>query len=1497
MKKYCFLIALMLGGHLAFGQSMEITNATSPPFDPQNLISAVFLGDGVQIKNIAFSGSAQSVGYFDKGLPFVGIQRGIVMTTGLAVSANTTTAIGADANAGEFAASPTNSVAFDPNLANLAGGSIADVAMYDITFVPSADTLRFDYVFASEEYPEFACSPFNDVFGFFIQGPGYPTPTNIALIPGTSLPVTINNLHPENLISTDSCPPLNAQLYLDRLATFPFPQPVFDGMTTVLTAIAVVQPCQEYHIRLAIADVLDQSHDSGVFLAAKSFGTNALQVDVQTTSPEGVLAEGCASGTLTFRLHNAASAAFNIDYNLFGNTTNGVDYQTIPVNLSIPPGQTQVSIPLVALTDALAEGEEFIGIDVRRDPCTRDTFIIRIRENPLVAPVFPADSTLCQPASALTLDATVNVPLPDPPSFSNTQDLPLLPAHTPLFSSINVNGVFPKTLTASALRSVCVNLEHPWIEDVDLMLVSPGGQFVELTTDNGQNGDNYTNTCFTPTATTPINFPLPAAPAAAAPFTGNWIPEGNFSDLWDYPANGVWQLRLTDDSTGQDGVLKDWSITFEPSYSIQYQWSPIHGLSCPSCPVTQAFPTQTTLYTVQIADSYGCTLSDSIRIGMFSLSIDPVAGVLCSGDSVGVLNTVVDGGAPPYKYAWNNGKTSSVLTDVVAGTYAVTVTDNSGCTDSASIVFTNPSPLEVNTIVQDAKCALSTTGSIKALVSGGVQPYQYLWNDAGAQSGPTATGLGIGNYMVVVKDANGCSALATAFVGEPLPMVLNLDPDENKCSGSTDGSVQSTIQGGTAPFQYIWNTGANTSDIDSIGEGSYTLTVTDANNCTVSATATITALNPILLQTTVTNVLCYGDTTGSIALTVNGGAGGYTIQWTGPGGATLNGAVLNNLSAGAYSYRLVDAVGCSLSDTIILQQPGTPLLSDLPLQADTLCFGAQNGVLQANISGGVSPYAYLWNTGNVGPIIENLGPGTYQLTVVDANGCKLLDTAAIIQKGQMRADLEAQDATCFYQRDGRAGVVAVFYGQTPIPLQQLYFSWNTQPIQTGAQAIGILGGQTLRVTVTDAGGCSTTNFIAVGRPEAIVVSVVDLRSVSCPGDNDGSVVVHSAGGMAPYQYSWSPQPSMVMDSLAVGLRAGQYSVVSTDMRGCTASLPIEMPEPDKLKADIAVFDVSCYGDSSGILLASPKGGSKPYFFQWSNGSNQPGADNLPAGTHVLTLSDSRGCILVDSVLVSQPLAALEAIISTIMPTCHGAKNGSLQIQASGGSPPYAYALNDKPFNGSPLQIGLGAGDYAPNIMDDKGCLLELPVVRLAQPDPLAVELGPNLSIVLGRDTQLFAQVLNNRGPVYFDWSAEDEPWLSCLDCPDPLVQNLEYERYFTLEASDSAGCTAEDQVRIQVLKPRKVFVPTGFSPNGDNNNDLLLLHGQSNTKVLSFAVYDRWGEQVFASGHFFLNDPAAGWDGQFQGKPCDPGVFVWVLEVEYSDGVKDIYKGNTTLVR
>ena len=244
---------------LAKAQFLQVTDVVSGPYNPQSLISNVFLGAGVEVTNIQFTGDPRSVGYFSGGTQAIGIERGILLTSGFASQV--------ELDGGSFANNSNLGGSVEASLTPIATDVLNDVAVYTITFIPNADTLRFRYSFASEEYPEYACSAFNDVFGFFIQGPGYPVFTNIALIPGTMLPVSINNIHPNNPAQAP-CPPLNVQYYNDNLNSSI--QPVYDGFTDVFTAMAVVIPCQPYTIKLAIADVGDSAYDSGVFLEAKS---------------------------------------------------------------------------------------------------------------------------------------------------------------------------------------------------------------------------------------------------------------------------------------------------------------------------------------------------------------------------------------------------------------------------------------------------------------------------------------------------------------------------------------------------------------------------------------------------------------------------------------------------------------------------------------------------------------------------------------------------------------------------------------------------------------------------------------------------------------------------------------------------------------------------------------------------------------------------------------------------------------------------------------------------------------------------------------------------------------------------------------------------------------------------------------------------------------------------------------------------------------------------
>jgi len=326
-------------------------------------------------------------------------------------------------------------------------------------------------------------------------------------------------------------------------------------------------------------------------------------------------------------------------------------------------------------------------------------------------------------------------------------------------------------------------------------------------------------------------------------------------------------------------------------------------------------------------------------------------------------------------------------------------------------------------------------------------------------------------------------------------------------------------------------------------------------------------------------------------------------------------------------------------------------------------------------------------------------------------------------------------------------------------------------------------------------------------------------------------------------------------------------------------------------------DVKCFGESTGSIKATSLGGVGPYQVVWETSTTGNDVSGLAAGLYRLTVTDANGCTLSTQEGVREPAQPLTGTATMIEPSCYGGYDGRVLLTGLGGTKPYRYALNDKPYNGSTVQIGITAGEYLPQLIDANNCPLTLAPLVVTQPDPITVDLGPDIQIELGEDTPLQAVVLGARGNVEYSWTPADSEWLSCMDCRNPSVYNLVFTRYFTLVVKDSAGCRANDQIRVSIEKNRKVFVPTGFSPNGDFNNDLLLVHGQTGYKALDFKVFDRWGELVFELKDFAVNDDTQGWDGTFRGQNCEVGVYVWVLEVEFNDGVREVFKGNTTLIR
>ncbi|HND88389.1 MAG TPA: choice-of-anchor L domain-containing protein, partial [Saprospiraceae bacterium] len=905
-------------------QSLQVTGANTPPFTPDNLIRNVLLGEGVEVKSVTFNGKPLAVGYFTGGTASVGIERGVVMTTGSAKNAA--------GNGNQQKDTNNASTATDPDLGAVATTATYNVAVYEIAFVPTADTLRFRYCFASEEYPEFACQSFNDVFAFFIQGPGYPTPTNIARIPGTNEVVSINTLHPA--YAPNFCLAAYDQYYNSNLNQST--QPIYDGFTDVFTAEAIVTPCQLYTIKLAIADVGDEIYDSGVFLEAKSFGTGSLKVALSTPSADASIAEGCAPAALTFSLPLPLKSDFPIDFALGGTATAGTDYQGFPSTLSIPAGQTSLSVSLQALADNLPEAGEYIALDVQRDPCNRDTLLIYIRDNALLPPALPTDTTYCvSGAQALILDGTLPLPAPQPSTFSNTDDFAVPDDDNQgVAIPIQVFGVQPTTLGPGVIRSVCLNASHPWIDDLDLYLISPGGQVLELSTDNGQNGMNYTGTCFLPTATKVISEPGPFAPASAAPFTGNWLPEGPWSDLWDapHPANGTWKLQATDDQITLTGSIHDWSLSFEPSYKINYQWSPATGLDCATCPQVSAAPAQTTQYTLTASDSYGCSLSQQISISPQAELAAPT--VTCGSETSNSLtfNWNAVSGANAYEVNVNgsgwvpaNGSQAHTVSPVQPGaTLQVQVRGLSSGASCLALIGAASCTKCVGPGLQvqptPPGCAGSSTGKISVSVPNPLNPpYTY---SLGSQSNGSGLfeGLSSGTYTVTVTDAKGCSSTQSVGISPAPPFSASataLSPAP--CFGMPGGSALAAASGGTAPYTYGWSSGDISSQATSLTGGLYWVTLTDAQGCTATASVTIGQPEPIRIHTSSTPAKCFGENSGSAQALASAGHAPYSYLWTANGGVQQPG--IQQLYAGVYIVSVTDAQGCRAADSVEVKQP------------------------------------------------------------------------------------------------------------------------------------------------------------------------------------------------------------------------------------------------------------------------------------------------------------------------------------------------------------------------------------------------------------------------------------------------------------------------------------------------------------------------------------------------------------------------------------------------
>jgi len=454
------------------------------------------------------------------------------------------------------------------------------------------------------------------------------------------------------------------------------------------------------------------------------------------------------------------------------------------------------------------------------------------------------------------------------------------------------------------------------------------------------------------------------------------ITETNHEDVACYGDNSG---SITIDVTGgTPGTLVPYLVQWnDPSSVTGYTISNLTGGS---------------YYTVTVTDDAFCVVVDSFYIAqpVASLSLTTDSSDAGCGTATGSVSVTASGGTSPFSYLWDSSAgsaTTSIASDLSAGIYSVTVTDDNLCSAVASVeIMSSGSVTTSISVVSDITCYGDSNGEVEVTGSGGVEPYSYSWSTGGTNA--TETGLSSGYSFVTVTDASGCSGSDSIELIEPTEIIVNTSIVDVDCYGGANGEVSLTVQGGSSPYSYEWSNGMNTADVYQLSSGTYVVTISDDNLCSKSVTVVVNQpANGLGITLTSSNVSCYGEFDGSAEVAVEGGTSPYTYLWNDPEGQTSS--IATGLAEQqTLSVVVTDANGCTITENTSVEQPQQITIDQSTLQLiDASCKIGIDGSIDLDISGGTEPLTYYWSNDASTEDISGLTAGDYSLTIEDANYC------------------------------------------------------------------------------------------------------------------------------------------------------------------------------------------------------------------------------------------------------------------------------------------------------------------------------------------------------------------------------------------------------------------------------------------------------------------------------------------------------------------------------
>lgn len=1105
-------------------------------------------------------------------------------------------------------------------------------------------------------------------------------------------------------------------------------------------------------------------------------------------------------------------------------------------------------------------------------------------------------------------------------------------------------------------------------------------------------------------------------------------------------------------------------------------------------------------YTVTVTGADACTTENTITIpdNAFSPSISgtPVENTSCTSPNGSISISVTP--ADTYTYTWASGQTANAINALQAGTYTVTVSAGGACTAVSNFTVDNntQSPTIAN-VIAPSVCS-QPVGGINITVSGGVAPFTYLWNNNVTTE--DLSNLLAGSYTVTVRGANGCTSTATYTVtneSNNFNIAEFITPNSSCTVGN--GSINLTVVP-LGTYTYKWSNNAVLEDLSGLLPGTFTVTVTDASGCAISEVYTLTAnIQPVTLSGIKTDILCFGDKSGSIDLTVDTGTPTYTYNWQ-PAQAG-NPEDLVSIGAGNYQVTVTDIRNCTATITFTVIQPPTDNALDCDQSKTVSIPGASDGEGSVTITGGTPPYNIEWTPGstatNLQPgvfKIQNLVEGSYAVTVTDANGCPvqcgfsigLVDcetevgtmsslalakcgatciTATYNSTGQFLDPTDilqfvlhtgssnlivnelarnTQPVFCFNpatmtygttyyisavagNNDGTGNVVlndfctVVSFGTpivfnekpdaTALPVLPISCA-NKQVSVTGASSIagsvfdwtatlgGTIIGNNNTATInagtagnyqliTTANGCKDTVVVAVNDitntpiatiladPNDILDCKIDqiilaggVEGTSNPNtvwysngivfSNNNPVPVGDPGtytfilvdtltfcadtativinenqafpplsianpatitcaqpiitltGSSPFVgilFKWAringTDTTIISNTATVGVsQAGVYYLIGIDPANtCTNIESVTVTSNQALPTVDAgsPFNMDCFGETlplSGVA----SGSSTNLAITWStnNGNILSGNTTLTPlitlpGTYTLVVTDNvNGCKASDDVII--PPDAPVANLLVEQPACYGELGRIVVESVSGGAPPVNYSLNNGGFTTKSDFNNLTGGTYTLLVKDAQGCTTTAEAT-ITVPPLFDITLLPDVLIKIGEAYEINVDVNVPLSEIRsVKWTPSDR--LSCDTCLNTIATPLKQTGYEVV-AINQNGCEDREYIVIRVDTRLDIYVPNIFSPDVEGENSKLTIYADPSKrlKIKTFQIFSRWGEKVFERNNFDPNLPDLGWDGKFGTVSLNPAVFVWYAIIIGPAGDEILLEGDVTLER